>query len=116
MPQGRAVGRTGDLWRLVAASGYGKGGAFGRSLLLQVLVQLLLELLHLLLEEVGILLGEEAEGDLDLAARERDDEPVLPELDPDQGVATDPELEAILDEVMTSLEKEGTSFLALRPS
>ena len=41
---------------------------------------------------------------------------MLPELDPTQGAATDAELEAILDEVLTSLEREGTSFLAPKPS
>ena len=41
---------------------------------------------------------------------------MLPEIDPNQAAATDAELEAILDEVLTTLEKEGTSFLALKPS
>lgn len=41
---------------------------------------------------------------------------MLPELDPAQGAATDAELDAILDKVLTSLEKEGTSFLAAKPS
>ena len=41
---------------------------------------------------------------------------LIPELDPAQGAATDAELDAILDEVLTSLEREGTPFLAPKPS
>lgn len=41
---------------------------------------------------------------------------LIPELDPIQGAATDAELDAILDEVLTRLEREGTSFLTLKPS
>ena len=41
---------------------------------------------------------------------------LIPELDPDQGAATDAELDAILDDVLTSLEREGTSFLLRKPS
>ena len=41
---------------------------------------------------------------------------MLPELNPAQGTATDAELESILDEVLISLEREGTSFLASQPS
>ncbi|MEA2561055.1 MAG: hypothetical protein QOH06_2559 [Acidobacteriota bacterium] len=40
---------------------------------------------------------------------------LLPELDPAEA-ATDAELDAILDQVMTSLEREGTSFLVSKPS
>ena len=41
---------------------------------------------------------------------------LIPELDPAQGAATDAELEAILDQVLTSLEREGTTFFAMQPS
>jgi hypothetical protein len=41
---------------------------------------------------------------------------LIPELDPDQGTATDAELEAMLDAVLTSLEREGTPFFAPKPS
>ncbi|HEX6861676.1 MAG TPA: hypothetical protein VF414_02615 [Thermoanaerobaculia bacterium] len=41
---------------------------------------------------------------------------LIPELDPDQGAATDAELDAILDDVLTSLEREGTSFLLRKAS
>lgn len=41
---------------------------------------------------------------------------MLPELDPIQRVATDAELDSILDQVLTNLEREGTSFLAPKPS
>ena len=41
---------------------------------------------------------------------------LIPELDPLEGVATDSELDAILDDVLTSLEREGTSFLLRKAS
>jgi hypothetical protein len=41
---------------------------------------------------------------------------LIPELDPAQGAATDAELDAILVEVLISLEKEGTPFPAPEPS
>jgi hypothetical protein len=41
---------------------------------------------------------------------------LIPELDPLRRAATDDELDAILDDVLTSLEREGTSFFALKPS
>lgn len=41
---------------------------------------------------------------------------LLPDLDPGQGSATDAEMLAILAEVLTSLEREGTPFLAPEPS
>lgn len=41
---------------------------------------------------------------------------LLPELDPAHDAATEAELEAILDEVLTGLEREGMSFLAPKPS
>lgn len=41
---------------------------------------------------------------------------LIPELDPVQGAATDAELDAILDEVLSGLEMEGTPFLAPKPS
>ena|SRR5687767_2484796 len=41
---------------------------------------------------------------------------LIPDLDPIQGAATDAELDAILEEVLTSLEREGTSFLVSKPS
>jgi hypothetical protein len=41
---------------------------------------------------------------------------LIPELDPVQGAATDAELDAILDDVLISLEREGASFFAPKPS
>ena len=41
---------------------------------------------------------------------------LIPRLDPVQEAATDAELDAILDEVITSLEREGTSFMTPKPS
>ncbi len=41
---------------------------------------------------------------------------LIPELDPAQGAATDAELEAVLDQVLISLEREGTPFLAPKSS
>ncbi len=41
---------------------------------------------------------------------------MLPELDSTQGAPTQAELDAILDQVLTSLEREGTSFLISQPS
>jgi len=41
---------------------------------------------------------------------------LIPELERVQAVATDAELDAILDEVLRSLESEGTFFFAPKPS
>ena len=41
---------------------------------------------------------------------------LLPDLDHAEGAATDAELDAILDQVLTSLEREGTTFLFPQPS
>ena len=41
---------------------------------------------------------------------------LIPELDPMQDAATDDELEAILEDVLVNLEREGTSFFAPKPS
>jgi hypothetical protein len=41
---------------------------------------------------------------------------LIPELDPVEGAATDAELDAILDGVLISLEREGASFFAPKPS
>ena len=40
---------------------------------------------------------------------------LIPELEPKQS-ATDAELDSVLDQVLLSLEREGTSFLAPKPS
>ncbi len=41
---------------------------------------------------------------------------LIPELDPTQQAATDAELDAILDDVLASLEREGTPLLVVKPS
>ena len=41
---------------------------------------------------------------------------LVPELNPSQGAATEAELDAILDQVLVRLEREGTPFLAAKPS
>lgn len=41
---------------------------------------------------------------------------LIPELDPAQGAATDAELDAILDDILTRLEREGMPLLAVKPS